>query len=316
MNVPKPMEQWRAELHLKGWTVISGILTPEQCAGYRAKMQSFMESFGTGFSTADRSTWLAAKLPPTTRGLQQHQKIGHAKFAWEARSEPTVTDVFAKLWSVDSAEDLLSSFDGANFTLPKKRAGREWKHLDQGHKLAGELACYQGYLSFGTSRTLEQTPAEQPTPGLSFFTGSHYVHAQFFREMDYKTKGNWYKLEPRDYKWYAGEHCATETPRTPEGSLTLWDSRTVHDGANETDEIRMGQYVCYLPRAGTTAAQLAKKQKAFQARRMTSHWPRDSTLFSESWQHWGHPEQLRTFSARPPIRDDEMTPLMWRLAGF
>tara|TARA_B100002051_G_C16429532_1_gene483509 strand:+ start:465 stop:638 length:174 start_codon:yes stop_codon:yes gene_type:complete len=56
---------------------------------------------------------------------------------------------------------------------------------------------------------------------------------------------------------------------------------------------------------------IEKKRRAFQEKRMTSHWPAKPKLFAKSPQHYGAGLPQIT-----PIPDPELSPLGRKLAGF
>jgi len=298
--------KWQHFLKKNGYVVVSKVLSTEQLAFYRGKFWDWMESFDTGIKRNDQATWIAANWPHSMHGLLQHFGIGHALWVWMLRTEPRILKVFAKIWDV-LPEDLLCSFDGANLTRPTKRETPGWEHLDQGMKNS-DFACVQGCMVLQTCEG-----------GLRFYRKSHRQHASFWKASGAKSTGNWYKLTDADKDWYT-KRCETVDVPNKEGDLVLWDSRTVHWGyappAEAPDSApRMCAYVSYLPRQMATDKQLERKREVFGQRRMTSHWAVPCKLFSETFQHYGHPELLQRFSKRPTIKDEEMTPAMWSLVG-
>jgi hypothetical protein len=77
--------------------------------------------------------------------------------------------------------------------------------------------------------------------------------------------------------------------------------------------VRCIVYVCYQPRSYITARNLAKKQKAFDEYRMTTHWPASKIeLFSKTWRTYGQPIAA---NLRTPTRDRVETARMLELAG-
>lgn len=60
----------------------------------------------------------------------------HEKMAWEARMEPAVIEIFEKLWETN---ELISSFDGMNISLPKRKdiSWSPWPHCDQNQNRKG-----------------------------------------------------------------------------------------------------------------------------------------------------------------------------------
>jgi hypothetical protein len=64
----------------------------------------------------------------------------------------------------------------------------------------------------------------------------------------------------------------------------LWDSRTFHQNQYGTlPEERLVQYVCFLPRnhPSNTAGMQRTRQKYFEKRRTTSHWPYPLSVVSQ-----------------------------------
>ena len=64
----------------------------------------------------------------------------------------------------------------------------------------------------------------------------------------------------------------------PKGSIVLWDSRTFHQNTCSTPdckEERLVQYLCYLPKnhEKNDINQQKQRQKFFEKKRTTSHWP-------------------------------------------
>lgn len=292
---------WFGHLKKYGYVVIENVIPPERLATYRSQFWDWMESFKTGIDRKDSSTWTSANWPHSMHGLLQHFGIGHAQWIWVLRTEPKILRVFAQIWNVE-VEELLCSFDGANLTRPSNRTQVGWEHLDQGSN-DSEFKCVQGCVVLQTCNG-----------GLKFYEESHKKHSTFFSKFKTKTKGNWHKLTKLEKAWYL-KHCTTVKVPNEEGTLVLWDSRTVHWGYAPTDVPRMCAYVSYLPRSRATPKQLERKLEVFNLRRMTSHWAVPCKLFPETFQHYGHPELLEKFSKRPTIKDEEMTSEMWRLVG-
>ncbi len=74
----------------------------------------------------------------------------------------------------------------------------------------------------------------------------------------------------------------------------LWhrDSRTFHQGieAQKTraeQNFRMVVYVCMMPRAQASPLSLKKRIKAFEERRMTTHWASNPKLFAKMPRTYG-----------------------------
>lgn len=299
-----PQPDWLTHLDEKGWAVVPNVLSQERCQYYQDQMFTLLESFeGSGFSRSDPTSWKKS-IPPGVHGLLQHQNVGQVRFAWEARCEPAVLNVFSELWQC-LPEDLLVSFDAMNFSPPISPSAhpKPWKHIDQGRRTAGKKVCVQGCLQIS-----------QCNGGTSVISGSHLKHKEFVMQPGVgEDNRNWVKLREEDYEFFGD--CLTENPNIPMGSLMLWDSRTVHDAHLPTDAARMAIYVCYLPREKADMKQLLKKREVFSKRRMTTHWPFGDRMFPEQFRYMSS-EQRKVFTVRKPILDIEMSPLAWRLAGF
>jgi hypothetical protein len=95
-------------------------------------IHEWLESFGLGYKRDDPSTIREECLPIIhQKGLVQAYGAPHESFTWGVRSEPAVLDVFARLYGT---EDLLSSFDAVNISLPNRRDlpdVKPWPHVDQ-----------------------------------------------------------------------------------------------------------------------------------------------------------------------------------------
>lgn len=300
-----PAPSWLAHLEEKGWAVIPNILTKERCAYYQDRMFDLLESFETsGFSRDSPTTWKKSS-PPSVHGLLQHQGIGQTALAWEARTEPAVLKVFAELWNCPP-EELLVSFDAMNFSPPTRATAeppKQWKHFDQGRRMPGQRVCVQGCLQ-----------VSQCNGGTSFLSGSHNKHAEFVKQPGVgENNANWVKLRDEDYAYFSD--CENVAPPIEMGSLILWYSCTAHDARLPTDSYRMAIYVCYLPRSRAEPGQLARKREVFRARRMTTHWPFGDRMFPKVIR-FATAAHRATFTDRTPIRDDQMSELAWRLAGF
>jgi ectoine hydroxylase-related dioxygenase (phytanoyl-CoA dioxygenase family) len=302
----EPTPEWYLELEEKGWTVVPDVLSPERSDYYRDRMFDMLESFeGSGFSRDAPNSWNKSR-PPGPHGLIQNCGVGQTKLVWEARLEPQVLKVFSRLWHCE-LKDLLVSFDAVNFSPPTQgQNAKPWKHIDQGRRTIGQRVCVQGCLQ-----------VSQCNGATSFITGSHKYHSEFLSQEGVgEDNKNWVKLRaPQDYDFFAGKGLSIESPLVTKGSLILWDSRTVHDAKLPSEGYRMCIYVCYVPRAKASKAQLRRKQQVFSSRRMSTHWPFGDRMFPLE-SRFTTTEQRRIFTRREPIKDEEMTELGWKLAGF
>jgi Phytanoyl-CoA dioxygenase (PhyH) len=255
------------------------------------------------------------KLYPIHGMLLQHWGVGQAQWVWDVRTHPAVAQAFADLWQCDPTE-LICSFDGLSYAPPHeitKRGyyrGNDWFHCDQRYTqpnarqpqaqrvnhqqaVAEAVECYQGWVTAHDVRPGDAT--------LTYLEGSHLLHREFaatFPEAVEKSKSDWLKLDEKQLAWYK-ERCPVRTVVCPAGSLVLWDSRTIHAGKEALKDRaqpneRLVVYVCMTPREKATKAVLKKRIAAFEAQRMTTHWPHRCKLF---------PLSPRTYGGElPPVR--------------
>lgn len=256
------------------------------------------------------------ELHPSHGMLLQHWGVGHSQFAWDVRQHTRVIDVFAQLWGC-APVDLLTSFDGASISLPHevtKRGyfrGNTWLHTDQSY-LRNGYECVQAWV---TAREVREGDAT-----LAFIPGSHKLHGAFAAHFGgaVQQKPDWFKLSPAQQQWYV-EQTGSDVQyiKCPRGSMVLWDSRTIHSGqeavrARPRENTRMVVYVCMTPRNWTKSKQvLAKRIKAFEAARMTTHWPHQVKLFGKHPQLYGKP-----VPRVPPAPTPRLSPLGRRLVGY
>lgn len=164
---------WRDDFNKYGVAVIKSVISKERAEYYRDKQINWLQSFGLGFDPKDESTWTADHLPVSFKGgMYMAYASSHEKFAWEARMEPGVIDIFEKLWKTN---ELLCSFDGFNITLPRQKDLKwsPWPHCDQSPHRKG-MQCVQGLMNY--------QPNGPDDGGLIVMHGSSKLFDQFFAE--------------------------------------------------------------------------------------------------------------------------------------
>ena len=255
------------------------------------------------------------ELFPSHSMLIQFHGVGHCEMNWEMRQDPRIVQIFAELYGC-SPRDLLVSFDGLSFGLPPETTQRGWNrhktwfHTDQA-PVRNDFECVQSWI---TAR-----PVNRGDATLSVLESIHKYHADFEKEFQTKHKKDWYKLNPRQQEFFIKKKgCNIKNIMCPAGSLVLWDSRTIHCGIEAMRErqhpnTRIISYLCYQPRSQATSAQIKKKQKAFNERRATTHWPCKVKLFGKQPQTYGKPLPEITI---PEYNSIQLTDLGRRLAGF
>lgn len=302
------------DLDKKGYCVIPNIYTPDECSKTISSIWNFLENMGTSIKRDKYETWGNKRWPFNDRGLIQHYRVGHEDFVWDARCHPKVIDAFAQIWKT---EKLLVSFDGICVARPPEfiddgQGDAPWYHTDQRFSKKGKH-CIQGFLN------LDHTDENDAT--FSAIEGSHLYHEELGNKFKITVDDDWYPLKKLHVKWLT-EMKGLKPVRicAPKGSLVLWDSRTIHcnfPAKNDRPKTAEGKfryviYICMTPAEWVNKTNLAKKRKAFNGMRMTTHWPHDITLFPQN-----PPVDeyiLKKFKIRqaPP----ELSPIGYKLAGL
>lgn len=199
----------------------------------------------------------------------------HEKMAWEARMEPAVIEIFEKLWET---KELISSFDGLNVSLPRRKdvAWTPWPHCDQNQARKG-MQAVQGLLNFA--------PNGPKDGGLVLMKGSAKLFNEYFSqeresylhedapppELKYQ---DLFLFHQDDLKWFEERGCELVKINMEPGDFVLWDSRTIHYAElPQGDQIRHVQYICMTPRRFATAKALELKKQCFDNWLGTTHWP-------------------------------------------
>lgn len=295
-----------------GVVVIPGVLGDVDCQRMREgcwDMISHLTSrMPTPFDHSNPDTWSTYyNLMPLHSMMLQYWGVGHAQWVWDVRTNPAVVAKFAELWNVPES-GLLVSFDGVSYAPPHETTergaykGKIWYHTDQSFRRS-DFECAQGFVTANQVRKGDAT--------LTYLRGSHLFHQEFAEQFpESKEKpDDWYKLSPEQLKWYEETKGCQRTDVTcPAGSLVLWDSRTIHAGKEaikdrEQPNERVIVYVCYTPRREALPKTIAKRIKAFEELRMTTHWPHKCKLFGKTPQLYGKP--VPNYEPLPaPVLDD------------
>lgn len=309
-------EKLKETIYQYGVAIIKKVINEEECINMFNGMKWFFEhitqNWETPFILEDKSTWREYyKLLPLHNMLVQHWGVGHTQASWDLRQNPKIVNVFAVLWNV-KPEDLLVSFDGLSFQLPPEETNKgyyrqPWFHTDQSY-LRNEFECVQSWVS--------ALDVNEEDATLMILEGSNKYHGDFAKHFNITSKDDWYKLKDQESNFYKDKGCQPVRIVCDKGDLVLWDSRTIHCGCESikgrTEEnFRSVVYLCYLPRLGTSAANLKKKQKAFNELRTTKHHPQKSLLFAKTPRTYGN-ELPEITEINPPV----LTALGKRLAGF
>ncbi len=300
-------------LDRNGVAVIPNILTDRECSIYRNQIWKELKHVSQDrFDIVDKDTWRQFyNFYPLHSMLLQHFSLGHMKPIWELRQNNKVCEVYEKIWNTPR-NDLLVSFDGLSVHLPPEKTNKgwfknAWYHTDQSFEKPNKC-CVQGYINLYDTNENDAS--------LTILEGSHLLHQDFKNEFEIECKDDWYKLNDDERKYFFDKGCNPVAVKAKQGSMVLWDSRTMHQGkepdrARKKENFRMVAYICMLPRNTSTSKELIKKQKAFENLRVTSHWANKAKLFPKTPRTYGG--ELLDFNQ---IHQPELNQDGRRLAGY
>jgi len=267
---------WRDDFFSDGYVVIKNAIPLERAKSYQEQIFEWLKSFGTDLDISNPETWIKENLPVQSKINTFNQYcVVHEKFMWDARMEPGVIEPFAHLWGTS---DLLVSFDALNVTFPnrkdKPRKGR-WDHIDQSPMRKG-LACAQGVINLSHAGPEEGS--------LVIYPGSQKLCEEFFTTQT--DSSTWdpkdsYLYTPTELAWFEARGCHPKKVLAEPGDLIIWDSRTIHYGAEPTEKsntIRTVIYACYTPASLASEETLKRKKDCFEKFAATTHWPHDNVV--------------------------------------
>lgn len=315
-----------------GVAIIPSILSMAECnnmiEGVWSYLSHITQTWPVPISRCNPASWREIHELHLLRGAMfQQYSNGHSQYMWDLRQNPLIVEIFARFWGV-SADDLLASFDGSNFTIPNNlntlhgklkhnkhkkgntEAGTEtaapWYHLDQS-LTRPEFETVQSWVSAYDVRDGDAT--------LAFLESSHLHFAELGDSTASKSVADWKVLSDNELEFYKSCGCMEKRIACPAGSLVMWDSRTVHYGAPSLKKpheqsFRLVGYVCYRPRYFIRSDMLCAKRDAFNSLDTTSHHPTNVRVFRKLPQKVAlkYPVNL----IEPPV----LTDLGRRLAGF
>tara|TARA_Y100001970_G_C14250411_1_gene871435 strand:- start:2760 stop:3650 length:891 start_codon:yes stop_codon:yes gene_type:complete len=244
------MEYHKRELAEKGYTIFRNVLRKEEIKEYKDEFNKWMDSVPDLRELHNRIDF---------NGIFKFFEVGNQRFAWLVRTNSKILNIFKELWETD---ELVTSFDGCcyypkDFICPEKY----WTHTDQSSRKKG-VHCYQSFVSMTDNK--ERT--------LLVYEGSNLEHENYFKEMNIDCENDWNIIDKSYiYKLY-NNHKFLDVKA---GDLVVWESRTFHQNLCNSDEERLVQYLCYLPknRDGNNEFENNNRKKYFEERRTTSHWP-------------------------------------------
>ncbi len=303
-----------------GVAIIPSLLNEEEIKNMNEGMWNYLEYITSDFDVPinrnNKTSWRSFyNLYPMHSMLIQHWNIGHAQHVWDLRQNPKVVDVFAKIWDCNR-EDLLTSFDASSFHFPPEDTNRgyfrqPWLHCDQSFTRNG-FECVQSWI---TGYEVHEDDAT-----LLFLEKSNNYHENFKNNFNIDKKDDWFQLssekDSEHVKFFIDKGCEQKRISCPAGSMVLWDSRTIHCGAEpikgrQNKTFRNVSYICMMPRKLATESIIDKKIKALNNLRTTTHWANRCKLFSKMPRTYGGPVP-NVKQINPPI----LTELGKKLAGY
>lgn len=274
---------WRDDLRDKGYAVVKGAIPHERAVEYQQRALKWLTSFGLPLDLNDPNTWVAENMPVQSKlNTFDNYCVAHEKFMWDARMEPGVVDAFSKVWNTN---ELLVSFDSLNITLPGRKdkpTRAPWPHVDQSPFKRG-LHCIQGIIN------LSHVGDEDGS--LMVMPGSNTHNAEFFDTQTDRSSWpsiDWRRFSEEEMKWFENRGLNACKVKAEPGDLILWDSRTVHWGAEPTANsktIRTVIYVSYSPAKLATKEALEEKARVFNLYGATTHWAHDNIWLRPQLAH-------------------------------
>lgn len=195
-------------------------------------------------------------------GIFKFHNVGHQRFAWLARINEKIINIFKHIWNTDQ---LIVSFDGCCY-YPNNYDKEQtyWTHSDQSSMKKGKH-CIQSFLSLTENK--ERT--------LIVYEKSHKLHESYFEQYNICNNKDWNIIKE---EYIETIQHTKKILHVKAGDLVLWDSRLFHQnssGSNDCTEERLVQYLCYLPRnhEKNDEENQEKRLVCYEEKYTTSHWP-------------------------------------------
>ena len=247
------MDKYIKELEDNGYTVIPNVYNQKEIEEYWKEFNKWRESI----PNLDYYHTII-----DYHGIFKYFQVAHQRFAWLARTNPKILNIFKKIWNTN---ELVCSFDGCCY-YPNEtdEEPRYWIHTDQSPQKKG-LWCYQSFLSL--TNNSERT--------FILFKGTHKYHEHYFNTMNINNNSDWNIIEESYLDTYHKDKL--EILDVSAGDLVIWDSRLFHQntcGTLTCNEERLVQYLCYLPKhsASNNKIEQEQRKKYFYNLRTTNHW--------------------------------------------
>jgi ectoine hydroxylase-related dioxygenase (phytanoyl-CoA dioxygenase family) len=252
-SMTKSIETIKRELEENGYCVVPNVYNSEEIEEYKSE---FFKWYKNTENVEQLHTIIHGN------GIFKYFEIGHQRFAWLARTNSKILDLFKGLWNTD---ELVTAFDGCCYYASEFEGKHNyWTHTDQSSRKKG-VHCYQSFLSL--TNNSERT--------LIVYKGSHLLHEHYFNTFNIDEPYDWAILDENYVSNLEDKKVYVDVKA---GDLVLWDSRTFHQNTSghcTCNEERLVQYLCYLPKnhIKNDAIQRSLRRTCFEERYTTSHWP-------------------------------------------
>lgn len=303
----------RSELHSGGVAVLSEVIPTEKVDRVVTKLWSTLKYLTSDWIVPldidDESTYRSLfQLYPHNSMLIQSHGLGQAEFMWDIRADEGVAEVFAELWGC-TVHELIVSQDALSIHLPPEVTGKGWKCFDKFHTdqsfLTSEMTTFQGLVNLYDTNVGDATTM--------FLKGSHKLHSEFFHAHKDKftfPESHFTLIDKDDVQWFLDRGCSKEMLLCKRGDLVLWDSRTMHCGAEplrgrDRPNTRATIYTCMTPRAMASAEVLQQRFEVFRNGDVCTHCPYRFNVFNKRPRKFydrGDPPALRSIPA-PQLSD-------------
>jgi len=319
VSAAAPASKLREVFSLHGCALVTHVLDASQCAELEdlwkddllelvdehVPATNFVQETLQQVRLQGASAWPSIwKGPLGSKGCASQRNLPHGRFAWAARLQPQVRQVFANLYDV-SPEELCVGMDtvfwAAADTAGPVTENKQWLHVDQNFRAGLTHLCAQGVLYIWPS-IAENASTTAVWPGSHLDTYNLIMHDQHAVEQGKKKAhsvriNNLSNYSLRDV--LAAEAVAgTRRVPCPPGSLLLWDSRTIHQGW--AGGPRLAQPVCWEPKFRRDEAARRRKLWCCASGVPTSHSSSEGRVHGMARP--GRPGELEPTQVKPAMK--------------
>jgi hypothetical protein len=283
------------DLKKNGYTIIPGVITPDEIHETKKLFWDKLESIGSGIDRYNAETWINNNWPGNLHaGFMGNHGLSQSLAAWSIRSNKKIIDIFSQIWGV-GVNDLITSMDAIICwrkwnTYPdpypdpdpdpdpdpnNKKYFKpivEGLHVDQSPYNEG-FKCVQGMVVINE--------VTDRSGGLQIIPKTHTDNVQKHLRANYPWSkcNDFVELDTDDviFKFFKPMLLKCNP-----GDLILWDSRLVHGGfvgtgydigSTDNELARLAVPVCMLPRINASPDTMDWRLDVFNQGKTTTHWP-------------------------------------------